>query len=99
PSWSRDGRQLAHVHLGRDEPSSLVVRNVADGASRRVPTPRDLWSYYPEWSPDDSKLAFSVSPEHHEGENWDLAVVDLASGQWSRLTDGAGNDRLPDWKP
>ena len=55
-----------------------------------MPGPRDLWSYYPEWSPDDSKLAFSVSPAHHEGENWDLAVVDLKTGAWSRLTQGAG---------
>jgi Tol biopolymer transport system component len=98
PSWSRDGR-LAHVSLGKNEPSSLMVRSMADIHGTRVPGPRDLWSYYPEWSPDNSKLAFSVSPAHHEGENWDLAVVDLKTGAWSRLTTGAGNDRLPDWKP
>ncbi len=57
-----------------------------------------LWSYYPAWSPDQSRLAFSVSPAHHEGENWDLAVIDPATGAWSRLTEGPGNDRLPDWK-
>jgi TolB protein len=99
PSWSHDGRRLAHVNLGRNEPSSLLVRTMPDGASARVPGPRDLWSYYPDWSPDDRKLAFSVSPAHHEGENWDLAVVDLATGAWSRLTEGPGNDRLPDWRP
>ncbi|MGE0363938.1 MAG: TolB family protein [Vicinamibacterales bacterium] len=99
PAWSRDGQRLAHVNLGKNEPSSLTVRTLADGSSTRVAAPRELWSYYPEWSPDDTKLAFSVSPAHHEGENWDLAVVDLKTGQWSRLTQGAGNDRLPDWKP
>ena len=93
-----DGR-LAHVSLGKNEPSSLMVRTMGDGQSARVPGPRDLWSYYPEWSPDDTRLAFAVSPQHHEGENWDLAVVDLKTGAWSRLTEGAGNDRLPDWKP
>jgi hypothetical protein len=40
-----------------------------------------------------------VSPEHHEGEDWDLAVMDLKTRQWSRLTSGAGNDRYPDWRP
>jgi Tol biopolymer transport system component len=99
PSWSRDGERLAHVTLGKNEPSSLWLRTKADVAGTRVPGPRDLWSYYPEWSPDDSKLAFSVSPQHHEGENWDLAVVDLKTGAWARLTQGRGNDRLPDWKP
>ncbi len=99
PSWSRDGGRLAHVSLGKNEPSSLMVRTMGDGQSARVPGPRDLWSYYPEWSPDDTRLAFAVSPQHHEGENWDLAVVDLKTGAWSRLTEGPGNDRLPDWKP
>ena len=99
PSWSRDGRLLAHVSLGRDVPSTLRIHDVASGTSRPVPTPRDLWSYYPEWSPDDTMLAFSVSPAHHEGENWDLAVIDLKTGAWARLTEGAGNDRLPDWTP
>ncbi len=37
-------------------------------------------------------------PEHHEGENWDLAVMDAGTGAWTRLTQGPGNDRLPDWK-
>jgi TolB protein len=99
PAWSRDGQRLAHVNLGKNEPSSLLVRTMPDGAPARVAAPKDLWSYYPEWSPDDTKLAFSVSPEHHEGENWDLAAIDLKSGAWGRLTTGAGNDRLPDWKP
>ena len=99
PAWSRDGQRLAHVNLGKNEPSSLLVRTMPDGTATRVPGPRELWSYYPEWSPDDSKLAFAVSPAHHEGENWDLAVVDLKTGAWSRLTQGPGNDRLPDWKP
>jgi Tol biopolymer transport system component len=99
PAWSRDGQRLAHVHLGKNEPSSLQVRTMSDNAATRVPGPRDLWSYYPEWSPDDTKLAFAVSPAHHDGENWDLAVVDLKSGAWMRLTEGAENDRLPDWKP
>jgi Tol biopolymer transport system component len=99
PSWSRDGRRLAHVTLSANETSSLSVRGASDAASTRLPTPKDLWSYYPEWSPDDTRIAFSVSPAHHEGENWDLAVLDLKSGAWSRLTTGAGNDRLPDWKP
>jgi hypothetical protein len=42
----------------------------------------------------------SVSPEHHEGEDWDLAIVDPSrTSPPRRLTSGGGNDRLPDWKP
>lgn len=98
PRWSPDGRRLAHVRLGANERSTLEVRDGSTLHSSKVLTVPGLWSYYPAWSPDMTRLAFSVSPEHHEGENWDLAVIDVATGQWTRLTQGAGNDRLPDWK-
>lgn len=98
PRWSPDGRRLAHVRLGASERSTLEVRDSATLQSSKVLTVPGLWSYYPAWSPDMARLVFSVSPEHHEGENWDLAVIDVATGQWTRLTQGAGNDRLPDWK-
>ncbi len=98
PNWSPDGQRLAHVRLPPGAPSTLEVRSGPRLDASRVLSAGDQWSYYPDWSPDGSRLAFSVSPAHHEGENWDLAVVDVATGAWTRLTRGAGNDRLPDWK-
>lgn len=98
PRWSPDGRRLAHVRLGRNVPSTLELRDGATLQSMQVLTVPGLWSYYPAWAPDMTRLVFSVSPEHHEGENWDLAVIAPATGEWTRLTQGPGNDRLPDWK-
>lgn len=98
PTWSHDGLRLAHVRLPGNEASSIEVRSGARLEHSRVLKADGLWSYYPDFSPDGTRLAFSVSPQHHEGENWDLAVVDVTSGAWTRLTQGAGNDRLPDWK-
>ncbi len=98
PTWSPDGLRLAHVRLPSGEASSIEVREGARFEQSRVLKADGLWSYYPDFSPDGTRLAFSVSPEHHEGENWDLAVMDLKTGAWMRLTQGAGNDRLPDWK-
>lgn len=98
PSWSPDGQRLAHVRLPAGETSSLEVRDGARLEHSRILRAEGLWSYYPRWSPDGAKLVFAVSPAHHEGENWDLAVIDVRSGAWTRLTQGAGNDRLPDWK-
>ena len=46
-----------------------------------------------------ARLAFSVSPAHHEGEDWDLAVMNADGGGYRKLTTGPGNDRVPDWKP
>jgi TolB protein len=99
PNWSPDGRALANVSLA-DEPSRLEIRTPADGAPRDVKADPGRWHYYPDWSKDGRLLAFSVSPAHHEGEDWDLAIVSTdGSRPYQRLTSGPGNDRLPDWRP
>lgn len=97
PRWSPDGARLAHVLLTPDAPSVLGVRSGPRLDQTRTLTTPGLWSYYPAWSPDATRLAYSVSPAHHDGEDWDLAVIDVATGAWQRLTRGRGNDRLPDW--
>jgi len=99
PAWSPDGDTLAYVSLDR-EPSSLMI-GAPDGSARRpLVSDDELWSYYPAYSPDGRWVAFSVSPEHHEGEDWDLALAAAdGSGRVVRLTTGPGNDRLPDWRP
>ena len=98
PSWSPDGRRLANVLLAK-EPSTIQIRN-ADGSNAREIATGNLWSYYPDWSSDGQTIALSVSPQHHEGEDWDLAIVGAdGSRQMQRLTTGPGNDRLPDWQP
>jgi len=59
-----------------------------------------MWHYYPDWSRDGKWIALSVSPQHHQGEDWDLAIAPAdGSRPPVRLTTGPGNDRLPDWKP
>ena len=97
PSFSPDSQELAFVRLDTD-PSRLEA--VRESGGRVLLADRKLWSYYPDYSPDGRYLAFSVSPEHHQGEDRDLAVMDLQKpGQFTRLTIGAGNDRVPDWRP
>lgn len=97
PSFSPDSKEVAFVRIDK-EPSRLEA--VREGGGRILLEDPRLWSYYPDYSPDGRFIAFSVSPEHHKGENWDLAVMDLQKpGQFTRLTTGAGNDRVPDWRP
>ncbi len=99
PAWSPDGQSLANVLLAT-EPSTIQIRGGDGNGARTVRGDPARWHYYPEWSPDGRWLALSVSPEHHEGEDWDLAVLRVdGAGSAERLTTGAGNDRLPDWKP
>ena len=99
PNWSPDGQSIAHVLLAT-EPSTIQI--VSSFGDRPEPVVGDAsrWHYYPDWSPDSRLLAVSTSPEHHEGEDWNLAIVDPSRAMpIQRLTTGAGNDRLPDWKP
>lgn len=99
PNWSPDGQSIAHVWLGPGPSTIQVVSSFGDDP-QGVPGDAARWHYYPDWSPDGSRLAVSVSPAHHDGENWDLAIADPSRSQpIQRLTTGAGNDRLPDWKP
>ena len=99
PNWSPDGASIAHVWLGPG-PSSIQVISSFGDSPQPVPGEAGRWHYYPDWSPDGQLLAVSVSPEHHDGENWDLAIVDPSrTSPARRLTVGAGNDRLPDWRP
>ncbi|HJU43952.1 MAG TPA: DPP IV N-terminal domain-containing protein [Vicinamibacterales bacterium] len=99
PSWSPDGASIAHVHL-LNEPSTIqIVSSFGDAPEPIVGDP-SRWHYYPDWSPDGRRLAIAVSPQHHHDEDWDLAIVDRSREMpIQRLTTGAGNDRLPDWKP
>jgi TolB protein len=96
PAFAPDSQEVAFVRLDR-EPSQIDAAR--ESGTRVVVRDPKLWSYYPDYSPDGRYLAFSVSPEHHEGEDWDLAVMDLQTRRWSRLTSGRGNDRYPDWRP
>lgn len=99
PNWSPDGKQLANVLLAK-EPSTIQVRNADGSGARELAVDPKRWAYYPDWSKDGKLIAFSVSPQHHDGEDWDLAVVPAdGSRPVQKLTIGPGNDRLPDWKP
>lgn len=97
PSFSPDSQELAFVRIAT-EPSRLEAVRVSGG--RILVEDPKLWSYYPDYSPDGRYIAFSVSPEHHEGEDWDLALMEAGKpGHFVRLTTGPGNDRVPDWRP
>ncbi len=99
PNWSPDGQSIAHVLLA-SEPSSIQVVSSFGDEPRPAPGEPARWHYYPDWSPDGRLLAVGTSPAHHEGEDWDLAILDPARATpLRRLTTGPGNDRLPDWKP
>jgi TolB protein len=99
PNWSPDAQSIAHVSI-KQEPTVIQTLNSFGAAPQPLVGEPARWHYYPDWSPDGKLLVASVSPEHYEGQDWDLTIVDPSRVMPSqRLTTGPGNDRLPDWRP
>ena len=76
------GRSTTCSSIASRRPSSVATSPAGRSALAHAnPT---LWSYYPRVSPDGQWLALSVSPEHHDGEDWDLALVSTSDPVASR---------------
>lgn len=50
---------------------------------------------WPAWSPDGRRLAYAA----RRNRNWDIYVLDLRSGEETRLTTDAHFDGRPTWRP
>ena len=77
------------------EPSTIQVVSSFGDSPQPVPGEPARWHYYPDWSPDNRLLAVSVSPEHHDGEDWDLAIVDPSRVDAAAAPDHRRRQRSP----
>ena len=94
PDWSPDGEQI--VFAGNN---GLMVQS-ADGqeAYQLTAAPLDT---SPVWSPDGEQVVYV----HRQHDHWEIYVVDVTTGQQTRLTDTpavygvAANSVSPAWSP
>ncbi|GMV08525.1 MAG: hypothetical protein AMXMBFR55_02590 [Gemmatimonadota bacterium] len=92
-SWSPTGNKLAMVATLAYDQSEVVVAN-ADGSAPRVASPNtQIILSAPDWSPDESKLAYAMSTLGH-ALGVDIFVTDLTTNQVQRLTTGLNYSQL-----
>jgi TolB protein len=102
PVWSPDGTRIA-FHTDRDateadrwENYNIYVMN-ADGANLVQVTDDSAGEFFPDWSPDGSRLVFSRQNDNGSGRH--LVVIDLATGTEEQLTDPTSDADIPAWSP
>jgi tetratricopeptide (TPR) repeat protein len=94
PDWSRDGSLIAYRGCDQrgDNCGIWVMKPGGFGPARLTTDANDT---APVWSPDGSQVAFISS----RAGNWELYVIDVATGREVRLTDSPATDVAPAWSP
>lgn len=95
PVWSPDGSRVAFT--GRDwrlaHEAGLYVVEAERGTARRLVDGGT--DYLPTWSPDSSELAFVT----HERGQYEVSVVDVATGALRLLAGKPNQIAFPVWSP
>jgi Tol biopolymer transport system component len=90
--WSPDGSLISFVSSGNGEDIFLMD---SDGNNKRPLVTRALHDFDPSWSPDGKYIAFQTA---YDNNNDEIAVVEIATGEITRLTTTLGWDSTPCWK-
>jgi TolB protein len=95
-AWSPDGTQIAFIS-DRGNPTSeynVYVMDPDGTDQRRLSTLQPVQLPL-AWSPDSARLAFQLG----QGDIAELYLVDVETGEATRLTSNSAEDRQPVWRP
>lgn len=94
PAWSRGGTRIAYHGCDErgDDCAVWVMQPGGFNPARLTTDPSDT---APAWSPDGTQVAFVSA----RAGNWELYLIDIATGQQTRLTDNDAVDIAPVWAP
>ncbi len=95
PDWSPDGDWIAFAADLRADGSFDLFRVRPDGSDLE-PLFEDsaLRASTPRWSPDGQRLVFTLG-EARDARTWDIAILDIASAEVTRLTQDSTRQAWP----
>ena len=96
PTWSPTGREIAFTSNRSGTPQIWVVDS--EGLNLRRLTRVGSYNDAPAWSPSRlfSEIAYT---SRLEAGGFDIAVLDLQSGEVRQITTGQGSCESPAWAP
>ena len=87
PTWSPDGSRIAYLSDRSGEYELYVRAQDGSGDEERITTDGDTWRFAPEWSPDNTKLAFGDTRERLRYADLESGkVVDVDTGRFAPIT-------------
>lgn len=94
PAWSRDGSRIAY-HGCDERGGNCGIWVMQPGGFNTAQLTSHASDTAAAWSPDGTQVAFAST----RAGNWELYLVEIATGQEERLTDEAATDFAPAWSP
>lgn len=94
PAWSADGSRIAY-HGCDATGNKCAIWVMQPGGFNPAQLTTEPSDTAPAWSPDGSQVAFVST----RAGNWEIYVVDMATGQETRLTEDPAYDVAPTWSP
>ncbi len=95
PSYSADGKRIAFCRGSEATGVYEIWTMKQNGKKQRQVTSLGMRSLFPDFSPDRTKIVFMSGVNF----DFDLYVVDLATGDVTRLTTTPGLDGFPVYSP
>jgi Tol biopolymer transport system component/DNA-binding winged helix-turn-helix (wHTH) protein len=91
-AFSRDGSRVAWTSV----PEGALWQTKADGSDRHELTFPPMFSLFPRWSPDGTRIAFAAQ---EPGKPSKIYIVPAGGGSAEQVTAGELNDSDPSWSP